>query len=70
MYLRVSVFLTLALCIIELIVDPGQKSGAWLVFFFLGFQIIVLLTSFFPPEKYLTSYLPPEEPPPAEEHHD
>lgn len=60
-YLRVSVFLVLAMCIIDLIVDPSQKSGGWLVFFFLGFQIIVLLTSYFPPEKYLTSYLPPEE---------
>ncbi|WP_312978567.1 hypothetical protein [Corynebacterium sp.] len=60
-YLRVSMFLVLALCTADVIVEPGQESGPWLFFFFLGFQIIVLLTSFFPPEKHLASYLPPED---------
>ena len=60
-YLRGSLYLTLALCTANLILEPGQESGPWLVFLFLGFQIPVLLTSFFPPEKHLAPYLPPEE---------
>lgn len=51
-YLRGGLYLTLALCTADLISEPGQESGPWLVFFFLGFQIAVLLTSFFPPEKH------------------
>lgn len=59
-YLRGGIYLTLALCAADLVLEPGQESGPWLVFF-LGFQVAVLLTSFFPPEKHLAYYLPTEQ---------
>ncbi len=60
-YLRVSMFLVLALCTLLLILEPDQTSGGWNVVILAGFQIAVLLTSFFPPEKHEATYHPPEE---------
>lgn len=60
-YLRVSMFLVLALCTLLLILEPDQTSGGWAVLILAGFQISVLLTSFFPPEKHEATYHPPDE---------
>lgn len=61
LYLRGGLLVTLALCLLDLILEPGQESGPWLIFFFLGFQIVVILTSFFPPDKQPAPDLPPEK---------
>ncbi|WP_145942636.1 hypothetical protein [Corynebacterium glyciniphilum] len=48
-YLRGSVLVALALCVVDLILEPNQESGPWLIFFLLGFQIIALATSYLEP---------------------
>lgn len=48
-YLQVSMLVALALCITILILEPRQGSGPWLFFFLLGFQVIVLGTSYLEP---------------------
>lgn len=50
-YLRVSMFLTLIVCMFIITVDGEQNPKGRLIFFFIGFQIIVILTSYFPPEE-------------------
>lgn len=56
-YLRASMFLTLVVCVLMLTVEEPPVSGAWLIFFFMGFQIIAIVTS----------YLAPEDPRPSAE---
>ncbi len=48
-YLQVSILVALALCVVGLVLEPNQESGPWLFFFLLGFQIIVLVTSYLEP---------------------
>lgn len=53
-FLRVSILATLALAVLPLIFDEGLKDGAWAIFFFIGFQTIALVTSFFLPDEHDT----------------
>lgn len=50
-FLRASIVATLALAVLPLIFDEGLKDGAWAIFFFIGFQTIALVTSFFLPDE-------------------
>ncbi|WP_312978565.1 hypothetical protein [Corynebacterium sp.] len=51
-YLRASMFLTLVMCILMMTVEEPPISGAWLVLFFMGFQIIAIVTSYLAPEDH------------------
>ena len=46
-FLRASIVATLLLSTVLLILDEGLKSGAWIIFFFIGFHLIILITSYF-----------------------
>ncbi len=51
-YLRASMFLTLVMCILMIAVEDPPISGAWLILFFMGFQIIAIVTSYLAPEDH------------------
>lgn len=51
-YLRASMFLTLVMCILMMTVEDPPISGAWLILFFMGFQIIAIVTSYLAPEDH------------------
>lgn len=48
-YLRVTTFLTLVVCILMVAVEEGPVLGAWVILFFVGFQIIAIVTSYLAP---------------------
>ena len=49
-YLRGSILVTLALCIVlPLIDDTFVRTGSWLVFFLTGFNVVVFATSYLGP---------------------
>lgn len=51
-YLRASMFLTLVVCILMMVVEDPPITGAWLILFFMGFQIIAIVTSYLAPEDH------------------
>ena len=49
-YLRGSILVTLALCIVlPLIDDNFVATGSWLIFFLTGFHVVVFATSYLEP---------------------
>lgn len=51
-YLRVTTLLTLAVCILMMVVEEPPILGAWLLLFFMGFQLIAIVTSYLAPEDH------------------
>lgn len=50
-YLRVTMILSLAMCVFMLIVDHSMRSGPWIILFLVGFQAVAVVTSYLAPEE-------------------
>lgn len=49
-YLRVTTLLTLVVCILMIALEEGPVLGAWVILFFMGFQLIAIVTSYLAPK--------------------
>lgn len=49
-YLRVTTLLTLVVSIFMIALSEGSVLGAWVILFFMGFQVIAIVTSYLTPE--------------------